>query len=85
MNRHNQPVTGITTNISTSGVYFEMDIDQEAGSQIEFVIDLDTPSGPIHLHCIGEIVRMEHKDGKRGFATRIIKSEIKGVNPLSGS
>ena len=81
----NQMVDGVTSNISTSGVYFEVDLDQDTGSQIEFVIDLDTPGGPIHLHCIGEVVRVDNKDGKKGFATRIIKSEIKGMNPLNGS
>ena len=85
MAHQTKPVEGVTTNISTTGVYFEVDLNQDAGSQIEFVIDLDTPGGPMHLHCIGEIVRIDDKGGKKGIATRIIKSEIKGVNPLAGA
>ena len=49
--------SGLTRDVSTSGVYFESDAEQTVGSEIDFTIDFDTPSGPLHLKCHGEIPR----------------------------
>ena len=69
--------TGITRNISASGVFFETDLDYAAGSQISFAIEFDGPRGEkMMLKCRGEIVRVEHRNGKVGVAAKIVASKL---------
>ena len=67
-------------NISASGVYFEIDADSELGSKVNFVIDLETPGGPIQVKCHGEIVRTQKRAGKLGVAVKIISSDLIGAH-----
>ena len=68
--------TGITRNISTSGVYFETDVDYALGSEIIFAIELDgSADRKLTLRCRGMIVRVEHSSGKVGVAVNIITSQ----------
>jgi hypothetical protein len=69
--------TGVTRNISASGVFFETNVDYAAGSEISFAIELDDPRGEkVMLRCRGEIVRVEHRDGKVGVAAKIVASKL---------
>jgi hypothetical protein len=69
--------TGVTRNISASGVFFETNVDYAAGSEISFAIELDGPHGEkLMLRCRGEIVRVERRDGKVGVAAKIVKSKL---------
>jgi len=56
--------TGITRNISTSGVFFETDQAFSPGTPIQLTLLLE----PSRLHCQGEIVRVEGLEGKMGVA-----------------
>jgi hypothetical protein len=56
--------TGITRNISTSGVFFETDQVFSIGSLLRLTLLLE----PTPLHCQGEIVRVEGLEGKMGIA-----------------
>ena len=67
---------GTTRDVSTSGVYFESDANQAVGSVIDFTIDFDTPSGPLHLKCHGEVVRSERHGGRIGAAVKILHSRF---------
>ena len=70
--------TGITRNISTSGVYFETDVDYAPGSEINFAIELDGPAErKLILRCRGMIVRIEHRAGKVGVAVEIVASQAR--------
>jgi hypothetical protein len=61
--------TGVTQNISSSGVFFETDQVLSTGALIHFIVVLEPVLGiPTHLHCQGEIVRVERLDGKLGVA-----------------
>ncbi len=71
--------TGITRNVSASGVFFETDVNYAAGSEISFSIELDGPGGKIMLRCQGQIVRVEQLDGKFGVAVKIIESRLEPV------
>lgn len=71
---------GKIQNISASGVYFEIDADSELGSKVNFVIDLETPGGPIQVKCHGEIVRTQKRAGKLGVAVKIISSDLLGAH-----
>ena len=69
-------MSGMTRDVSTSGVYFESDADQAVGSVIDFTIDFDTPSGPLHLKCHGEVVRTERRGSRIGAAVKILQSRF---------
>lgn len=68
---------GTIQNISTTGVYFEIDEQHKPGSTIKFSIDLETAGGPLTINCVGEIVRSEALNGKFGIAAKILFSDLK--------
>ena len=67
---------GLTQDISTSGIYFECNLDRAIGSKIRFAINLDLPDGHLTLDCIGEIVRIDNKGDKNLIAAKIVQSTI---------
>ena len=71
--------TGITRDVSASGVFFETDVNHAAGSEINFSIEFDGPTGKMMLRCQGQIVRVEHRDGKVEVAAKIIESRLESV------
>ena len=72
--------TGITRDVSASGVFFETDKDCAAGSEISFSIELEGPGGKMMLRCQGQIVRVENRGGKVGVAAKIIESRLESVD-----
>jgi len=63
--------SGITRNISTSGVFFETDQVLSTGALIRLILALEEPTypgTPICLHCQGQIVRAEQHEEKMGVA-----------------
>ena len=69
--------SGVTRNISTSGVFFEADVDYAVGSKIIFAVQLDGPQGEkLELITRGEIVRVEPREGKVGVAAKIVASKL---------
>jgi PilZ domain len=62
--------TGLTRDISASGVFFETDLSCRLGTTLSFSVVLEhaDPGGPWRLHCQGEVVRVEQRDGKVGVA-----------------
>ena len=75
--------TGITRDVSASGVFFETDVDYAAGSEISFSIELEGPGGKMMLRCQGQIVRVEQRDGKVGVAAKIIESRLEPVQEVT--
>lgn len=71
--------TGITRDVSASGVFFETDATYALGSEISFAVELDTPGGRMMLRCEGEIVRIEPRDARVGVAVKIVESTIEPV------
>ena len=71
--------TGITRDVSESGLYIETDAQYVVGSEINLSVELDTPSGKMLLKCHGNIVRLEHRDAKLGVAVKIIESTMEPV------
>ena len=70
---------GTIHNISATGAYFEIDASNKPGSEISFVIDLETPGGKIKVQCQGEIVRVQENAGKLGIAVKIVSSDLLGL------
>ena len=69
-------VSGLTTDISATGLFFELDEKQELGSVISFSVELDTPGGKLTIVCEGKVVRVEEEAGKVKVATKIMSQSI---------
>jgi hypothetical protein len=65
--------TGVTRDVSQSGVFFFTDQSFAPGTTFNFVLELDyVASGePVFLHCRGEVVRVETVGEKVGVAASI--------------
>lgn len=72
-------VSGLTSDVSASGICFEADVDYAAGSEISFVIEVATPTGKMLLKCKGSIVRTEARGQKVGVAVKIIESVMEAA------
>lgn len=71
--------TGVTRNVSASGVFFETDVNYAPGREISFAIELDGPTGKMMFKCQGQIVRVEHRDGNVGVAAKIVASTLESA------
>ena len=62
--------TGLTRDISTSGIFFETDQSCSVGTTLSFSLVLEhaDPGGPVRLQCQGEVVRVEQRESKVGVA-----------------
>ena len=69
--------SGVTRDISPSGVYFVIGEKVESGQLIRFSIEFDDPGGGLlYLDCVGTVVRVEEAGGKSGVAATIIESRL---------
>jgi hypothetical protein len=71
---------GMTQDISATGIFLELDANQEPGSKISFWVELDTPGAKMKLVCEAQIVRVEQVNGKTKVATKIISQELQPIN-----
>lgn len=71
---------GLTRNVSASGICFEVDASYAAGSEVSFVIELETSTEKMLLKCKGSIVRTEDHDGKNSVAVKIIESVMEAAD-----
>ena len=71
--------TGITRDVSASGVFFEIDATYALASEISFAVQLETPGGKMMLRCKGEIVRIEPRGKRVGVAVKIVESTMETV------
>jgi hypothetical protein len=68
---------GTTRDVSPSGVYFLADGEIENGQSIRFAIEFaDVAGRPLHLTCVGRVVRVEESGGSRGVAVAILESRL---------
>jgi hypothetical protein len=68
-----------TRDVSSGGVYFEVEEAPHAGSKLEFVITLPTEitmTGPVQIRCIGKVVRVDRGSGQIGVAATIDRYEF---------
>lgn len=72
--------TGVTRNVSASGVFFETNADYAAGSKISFAIEVDgLREEKMMFKCKGQIVRVERRNGRVGVAVRIVTSMLESA------
>jgi hypothetical protein len=65
---------GITRDISTTGVFFEINVPMCLGDEINFVIEMGRQGVNFVLKCVGKIVRLENLSDKLGVAVSITDS-----------
>ena len=70
---------GQTRNVSASGICFEVATDYALGSEISFVIELDTFNEKMLLNCRGRIVRTEDKGNKKDVAVQLLESNLQAA------
>jgi hypothetical protein len=69
--------TGVTRDVSATGVFFEMDILCAVGSLVRFTVEVATPARKLILNCEGDVVRTEAHDTRMGLAVRITDSVMR--------
>ena len=81
---------GLTRDVSASGIFFEIDIENLPDSLINFTLEFEGPGGGMTLRCKAQVLRVEHQSekslldlkssgpvGKRiGIAAKIIESKF---------
>jgi hypothetical protein len=70
---------GLTKDINSTGLFFEINEDYQLGSKIDLEVEINTSGGILKLICQGEVVRLEKKDGKLGVGAKILIQEIEGL------
>jgi hypothetical protein len=68
--------TGVTRDISATGILFEIDEDHKEGSSINLEIELETPGGPLKLLCKAKVVRVVKEGGRSSIAAKIISQSL---------
>ena len=72
--------SGVTRNIRTSGVFFEINADYAVGSKIIFAIEFDgSQDEKLERRSRGEIVRIEPRGDKVGVAVRIVAYKLESI------
>jgi len=68
--------TGVTRDVSATGVFFWTGIACVTGDFIWFEVELRRPVGKMKLKCQGDVVRTEASDSTTGVAVRITQSSM---------
>jgi PilZ domain len=72
--------TGVTRDVSVSGVYFEIDGAAAIGSEVSFEIEMDTATlGLTKVKCSGQVVRKEQQGSRTGIAVTMTDSRLEVV------
>lgn len=73
--------SGVVWNVSASGIYFVTDVTMQKGDPVSFTLEFnDSPSGPLKLRCIAQVVRVEECDGKFGVGAAISSFEFQRLD-----
>lgn len=76
--------TGVTCDVSATGMFFETNAAFSVGQQIDFKVEFNAPNGKMLLNCRGNIIRMEQRADRIGVGIRIAES-IMGMVGLDQS
>jgi hypothetical protein len=69
--------TGVTRDVSASGVFFWTDCACAPGELISFAVEISRPAGRMTLKCLGDVIRIEPRDAAVGVAVRITESAMR--------
>lgn len=73
--------SGVTRDVSVSGIFFETATRYDVGNAVKFAIDMDAPGGHMILKCAGVIVRVEPGAEQIGVAVKITESALQLADP----
>jgi hypothetical protein len=73
-------IRGVTHNVSVTGLYILQNEHPEAGSRIDFVVDLGMRGGTLQLCCEGEVVRVDKVGDGFGIGIKILSQVMKTMN-----
>jgi hypothetical protein len=69
--------TGMTRDISASGIYFETDQELAREVPLAFTVEFKNDMGAgMTLRCRGQVLRVERKGSRIGIAARILESRL---------
>ena len=68
--------SGLTCDVSASGMFFETSVALAIGDSIDFSVQFDTPAGRKILKCQGKIIRTVTRDDRLGVAVKILGSTM---------
>ncbi len=71
--------TGVSKDISATGMCFEFDEHREVGSVINFWVSLETPGGPLKLSCEAEVTRVEKNGEKVIVGVKLLNQTIEAL------
>lgn len=71
--------TGVTTDVSASGISFETDASFAFGNTVDLRVEFDTPGGKMLLKCHGNVVRIDSRGNRVGVAVKITESVMEAV------
>lgn len=81
--------SGVTRDISASGMFLEMDTPYAVGSSIEVALDLMMPWGKALFRCTGKVIRIERSKKRVGVAVQFTdmlpEAAAKPTSPRSRS
>jgi hypothetical protein len=68
--------TGVTHNISASGIYFETDRAPKLDQPLAFSVEFQGGEGGLTLRCRGQVMRVEQLGARVGVAALLIESKL---------
>ena len=68
--------TGITRDLSASGIYFETDLEPTRDTPLAFTVEFHRGAGAMSLRCQGQVLRIERHGSRIGVAARILQSKL---------
>lgn len=72
--------TGSTRDVSVSGLFLEIDTQQEVGNSVALEVDISLPTGNFKLKTEGVIVRIEPSGQRTGIAIKLINSQLQAID-----
>ena len=71
--------TGMTRDVSATGLFFEIDKQLELGNVIDFSIELSTNGRSMWLKERAQVLRIEARGKRTGVAARVLDSRLQAV------
>ena len=68
--------TGVTHNISASGIYFETDRAPPQDRPLSFSVEFQSGGGGLTLRCRAQVVRVEQLGNRVGVAALLLESKL---------
>jgi hypothetical protein len=68
--------TGMTRNISASGIFYETAFPPAPDDPLAFSIEFQSGAGGLTLRCQGKVLRVERLGNRVGVAARILESKL---------